>query len=253
MPRRYNVPYPGPPSWLDARAELPLKDSPTYPHRAAFVLASMTALMALGCSVRQAAEVTANAALEGGWGHNVYWNNAGGWKITRAYADGYRERTGGCPLWWKSPGNVDSADSPWCFYRAFPSLEAFLAEWLAHFVPRADHDAPYPGYKTAGAQFWANDPRWFGSLICVGYKGGPSKLRMLALRAVGADDVRHPSVRDHRVMVDDVLDIWAQSHLGIDADGAWGPKSRETCAAWQMQHGLPVTGELDDATLASLV
>lgn len=45
---------------------------------------------------------------------------------------------------------------------------------------------------------------------------------------------------------------WAQSRLGLTADGAWGPRSRAACAAWQSAHGLPATGELTADTLAAL-
>ena len=37
-----------------------------------------------------------------------------------------------------------------------------------------------------------------------------------------------------------------------ELDGAWGSKSRQAMAGFQQAHGLAVTGELDDATLAEL-
>lgn len=254
MPRKSTAAYQGPPSWLDASAERSVERSPTrYATRAEFIAAAMRALLALGLSVTQAANVTANAINESGWGRSVVWGNAGGWKITRGYVAAWRARHGGaCPPWWKARGNVDSADSDWCFYRCFEGLDAFLREWCEHFIPRPGEAAPYPGYRTAGARFWAGDARWFGELILVGYKGAPSQIRMRALRVLGADDARHPSVRDHRSIVRSVLTIWAQLRLGLDPDGAWGPKSRAACSAWQRAHGLAVTGEPDDATIAAL-
>ena len=45
---------------------------------------------------------------------------------------------------------------------------------------------------------------------------------------------------------------WGQARLGLVADGAWGPRSRAACAAWQSAHGLPTSGSLDDATLYAL-
>ncbi len=45
---------------------------------------------------------------------------------------------------------------------------------------------------------------------------------------------------------------WGQARLGLVADGAWGPRSRAACAAWQSAHGLPASGSLDDATLYAL-
>lgn len=252
MPRKSTAPYLGPPSWLDAAAELPLTRSPTFT-KPEFIRACMTALLAHDLSPAQAADVAANAMGEAAWGRACWWGNAGGWKITKAYADAFKAMHGRAPSWWKARGNVDSADSAWCFYRAFDSVEAFLAEWLRHFVPKPDVAAPpYPGYRTAGQRFWQGDARWFGDLILVGYKGAPSKLRMRALRAVGADDARHPSVAAHRSIAREVLEVWAQILMGLDPDGAWGPKSREACKRWQTARGLPATGELDAATVATL-
>ena len=254
MPVKSTAPYQGPPSWLDPAAEQPLTLSPRYPHKPAFIDACMRALLGAGCTPQQAAEVTANACGEAAWGAACWWGNAGGWKITRAYADAFRARHGRSASWWKARGNVQSADAAWCFYRVFGSLAEFLFAWVDHFVPRPEVPAPpYPGYRAAGAAFWRGDPRWFGELILAGYKGRPSKLRMKALRLVRADDARHPSVAAHRSIAREVLEVWAQLCLGIDPDGAWGPKSRAAMARWQSTRGLPATGDLDAATVATLV
>lgn len=249
-PAKSTAPYAGPPAWLDAATELPLPRESGY-GRERFVVECMAALLARGCSPRQAAEVTANASGEASHGRAVWHGNAGGWKITKAYADGYRKAHGGaCPPWWKARGNVASADSAWCFYRAFPSLAVFLGEWLTHFVPKPDATPLYPAYKATGAAFWRGDDRWFGEMILVGYKGGPSKKRMQGLRADGKPDGDHPSVRDHRATVREVLEWWAQHVLGgLTVDGAWGPKSQARCREVQASNGLPPTGQLDAATL----
>lgn len=254
MPNKSRAPYRGPPRWLDPAQERSLRNNPTvYASRDLFIAACFDALLARGMTPRQCAEVTANAALEASWGRNCHHGNAGGWKITEAFVQSFKaSHNGVCPPWWKSPGNVDSADSAWCFYRCFDSLAEFLYEWCEHFIPKPGATAPYPGYKATGAEFWSGSARWFGSMITVGYKGKPSKLRMQALRLVGADDARHPSVRDHRSMAEDILDVWAQSRLGIDPDGAWGPKSRAACREFQLACDLHVTGERDDATLAAM-
>lgn len=252
MPRKFDEVYRGPPSWLDPDKELSLEKSPTYPTRAAFVIATMEHLLKAGLLPRQAAGVVANAANESGWGRHCFWGNSGGWKITQAYATEYKRRTGEAPFWWKARGNVDSADQPWCFYRAFDSLGAFLDEWCTHFVPRPEVAAPpYPGYKRCGQQFWNGGP-WFPELILVGYKGGPSKLKMKAARFAGLPDTTHPSVRDHEIMTKDCLEIYAQSRLGVEPDGAFGPKSVSALRAWQPLHGLRPTGELDAPTLRTL-
>lgn len=255
MPRKWSIPYDGPPSWLSPRAERSLEDAPHYPTRAAFIGASMAELLggSLGLSVVQAANVVGNALNESGNGKHVGWNNPGGWKITRAFVESWKAtHKDDDPPWWKAPGNVDSGDAPWCFYRAFESLGEFLAEWVCHFVPPPGGEAPYPGYRRAGERFWAGDERWFGDIILVGYKGKFSKLRMKALRMVGADDEKHPSVKAHRSLTRTALTVWAQLALDIDPDGAWGPKSRAACSLWQRSRGLPASGELDGVTLAAL-
>lgn len=251
MPRKSTAPYAGPPSWLDADAERPLAASERY-EKPEFIRRCMTAFIREGCSPLMAADAAANAMGEAAWGHACWHGNAGGWKITREYATAFKVLKGTSAPWWKARGNVDSGDAPWCFYRAFDSLDAFLVEWLAHYVPKPGANAPYPRYRKAGERFWAGDARWFGDLILAGYKGAPSKLRMVALRAVGANDARHPSVRAHASIADEVTEVWAQLVLGIDPDGAWGPKSRASLCAWQIAHGLPATGELYDATVDTL-
>ena len=255
MPRKWSIPYDGPPSWLSPRAERSLEDAPHYPTRAAFIGAAMGELLggSLGLSVVQAANVTANALNESGNGRACGWNNPFGWKITRAYVESFKAtHKDSDPPWWKAPGNIDSGDGAWCFYRSFESLGESLFEWVAHFVPPPGGEAPYPAYRRTGERFWAGDERWFGDLILVGYKGAISKLRMQALRSVGASDEEHPSVRAHRSLTRTALTVWAQLALDVDPDGAWGPKSSAACALWQRSRGLPASGDLDGVTLAAL-
>jgi hypothetical protein len=251
-PRKSTTPYAGPPAWLDAAHELPLPKRSGY-DAPRFVAECMAAFLALGLSPRRAADASANAMGEASWGASVWHGNAGGWKITQAHSRAWRAQHGpDGPPWWKARGNVDSEDSAWCFYRAFPSLADFLREWLEHFVPRPEAPAPYPAYRAAGAAFWADDAAWFGHMILAGYKGRPSRDRMRALRAAGKPDTDHPSVAAHRQIAGRVLRMWAQGRLGVDVDGRWGPQSRAECRAVQRGAGLPETGELDDATLAAL-
>ena len=47
--------------------------------------------------------------------------------------------------------------------------------------------------------------------------------------------------------------MWAQWCLGLDPDGAWGPKSVAAMRAWQTAKGLPVTGRVDAATIPTLL
>jgi len=44
----------------------------------------------------------------------------------------------------------------------------------------------------------------------------------------------------------------AQEYLGITVDGDWGPGSTRTLAGWQYQNGVPVSGELDEATITAM-
>lgn len=250
-PRKSTAPYQGPPSWLDPAAEVPLT-RPDFPDRNTFVASSMRELLARGLTVAQAAEVVANAAGESAWGSKSWNGNGGGWKITRGHADAFKRRTGRSAPWWKARGNVDSEDSPWCFYRVFPTPADFLIAWCEHFVPRPDADAPYPAYRAAGAAFWSGAP-WFGHLIAAGYKGAPSRRRLAELRRAGRPEREHPSIAAHESIARDVIERWAQHFLAIDVDGVWGPKSRAALAVWQRARGLPATGELDPATVATLV
>lgn len=251
MPRKSTAPFKGPPSWLDPAAEVPLT-RPDFPDRNTFVIACMSALLAQGLTVRQSAEVVANAAGESAWGSKSWNGNGGGWKITRAHADAFKRREGRSAPWWKARGNVDSEDSAWCFYRVFPTPGDFLREWCEHFVPKPDAAAPYPGYRAAGAAFWSGAP-WFGHLIAAGYKGAPSKRRLADLRRRGRPEAEHPSIAAHDSIARDVIERWAQHHLAISVDGVWGRESRAALAVWQRSRGLPATGELDAATVATLV
>lgn len=251
MPRKSTAPYKGPPSWLDPDAERSLVASAAYT-KPAFIRACMEGLLAVGCSPWQAAQVAANAMGEAAWGAKCYHANPYGWKITQAFADAHKARTEQPAAWWKARGNVDSADSAWCFYRAFDSLSGSLGEWVANFVPHPDRAAPMTRYVATGRAFWRNDPRWFEELIRAGYKGAPSKdlLRdIYANRKPGP----HPSVKAHEWIANEVLEVWAQWCLGIDPDGAWGPKSIAAMRAWQTAKGLPVTGKVDAATIPTLL
>lgn len=251
MPRKSTSPYQGPPSWLDPAAERPLVASPAYT-KPAFIRACMEGLLAVGCSPWQASQIAANAMGEAAWGAKCYHANPYGWKITQAFADAHKARTGQPAPWWKARGNVDSADSAWCFYRAFDSLSGSLGEWVKSFTPKPGESSPMPRYVATGAVFWRGDDAWFQELILAGYKGAPSKARLKELRAAGRGDL-HPSVKAHAWIANEVLEVWAQWCMGIDPDGAWGPKSSAAMRVWQAQRSLRVTGKVDAATIPTLL
>lgn len=252
MPRKSTGPYLGPPAWLSQSAEKSLELSYTYPTKAAFVGACMSSLLLTFDPIR-AAEIASNAVVETGWGRACYHNNAGGWKITSSYAKAYKKEHNVDPPWWKARGNVDSGDPDWCFYRTFPTLNDFFQEWVDRFIPRPRTVDSSHRYKTTGEVFWSQDPygnhHWFGELILAGYKGSVRTRELIALRAKGDPDRIHKSVSGHLYLVQEVLEIWAQLKLGLDPDGAWGPKSQAKCKSFQATKGLPPTGILDEATL----
>jgi len=250
--RKFDVPFTGPPAWLDAAAEVPMR-AEGFADRNDFCVRTMGWLLALGLTPRQSAELAANVATETAWGESWYCGNGGGWKITQAFARAHKERTGTGAPWWKAPGNVDSADSPWCFYRVFPDATTFLGAWCEHFVPRPEVVAPpYPAYQKAGAAFWRGDEEWFGELILAGYKGSPSRKRLRELRAEHRPDTAHPSVRDHASMSRDILTRWAQHALGVTVDGRWGLCSEKAAASVRKAAGLEAHGDLDDELCALL-
>lgn len=202
MVEKWHAPHEPVPAWLDASKEVPASTPGAPAPREPFVRASMAALLALGCTEAQAAQVVANAVNETGWGKHYGAFNLGGWKITPAYA---REHPGAA--WWRAPGNRSSGDPPWCYYRAFASLADFYSAWLTHFVPCPDVTPPYPGYARTGELFWTGGP-WFSELILVGYKGEVTRNKLLELRRAHRPDSEHPSVRDHESIVRSVLAMW---------------------------------------------
>ena len=235
MPRKSTAPYLGPPAWLDVAAERPIAVE-AFADRNAFCVATLRDLLSLGLTPAQAADVASNVAGETGWGRGWICGNGGGWKITKPFADAHKARTGTPAPWWKARGNVDSADSAWCFYRCFDSRAAFLRAWCEQFVPRP---GTRPGglYEATGQAFWSGGD-WFAEMILAGYKGAPSKKKIKELRAQGKGD-KHPSVKAHEWIVNEVMEVWAQWCLGIDPDGAWGPKSIAAMRAGRLKDIVP--------------
>lgn len=249
MPRKSTAPYLGPPTWLDVAAERPIAVE-AFPDKNAFCVATMRDLLSLGLTPAQSADVASNVAGETGWGRGWICGNGGGWKITKPFADAHKARTGTPAPWWKARGNVDSADSAWCFYRCFDSRADFLRAWCEQFVPKP---GTRPGglYEATGRAFWGGG-EWFPEMILAGYKGRPSKSKMRAIRARGAASTEHPSVAAHHSMARDILARWAQHLLGVTVDGKWGPRSTEALLSWQSARRIAATGVLDAVTLDAM-
>lgn len=253
---KWDLPKGPPPSWLDPADEI-IKDSPKLP-KDIFVVECMESLLRLGCDPKQAAGVTANAMNESAWGQSYRAFNLGGWKLFKPYALAYRKAHGKGPPWWRAPGNrapgatlanYRGGDPPWCFYRAFDSIESFLASWLKAFVPRPSPGAssregkgdPETGdYRLAGERFWLGRSNWFDAMVAAGYKGQRTEANP------------EGSIAEHKSLYKSAITRWGQSRLGVVVDGAWGPKSTARCTSFQLAKGLNPTGKLDDATLKAL-
>lgn len=218
---KWNEPKGAPPPWLDPAFELP-RDTVTKASKFAFVVQCVESCFAIGVYPLQAAGVCANAMNESARGQSYQHWNLGGWKITKLYADDYIVQHVWPAPWWRAPGNKvpgatltdpKGGDPPWCYYRAFESLQDYCAEWIRHFVPHPDWESPYPGYKRCGEAFWTGDP-WFPLLVARGYKGQNTR--------------QHPdgAIAEHVLLVREACTLWVQSRLVVSVDGVWGPKSQ---------------------------
>lgn len=114
---------------------------------------------------------------------------------------------------------------------------AHLSYQQAHHVPAASIVGE--NARTLRTAFWASPSRMDAD--------GSRAVTFLAAAARGEVS---------RSNADPLVRAWAQGRLGIDggsAWGTWGPKSRAAAEAYQRGAGLPVSGELDAATLSALV
>jgi hypothetical protein len=237
---KWNLPPEPVPSWLDKMSEVTY--NPPKLSKKDFILQSLKALIALGCSIEGAFGVLANSINETGWGQSYRAFNLGGWKM---YKPAARDAQGRPRRWWRAPGNkapgatpddLKGGDPPWCYYRAFDSLEEYYRAWLNVYVPKANPgDRPNGRYWRTGQQFWAGEP-WFDDLIAAGYKGENTQARP------------EHSLAEHASIVRTLTLYWAQYLLGVDPDGVWGPGSERACRAYQRGHALPETGYLDQPT-----
>lgn len=221
-----------PPFWLKPEMEVTERRPPL--ERGAFIVQCVEALLAMDLTVAQAISVVAFIISEIGWQLKFRAWNLGGVKITKRTAT---NPDGSPRQWWRALGHRKSGDPHTCFYRAYASLLAYLREWVNNYVPKAPNTGRY---GVTGARFRAGLD-WYPAIIDAGYKGPVTK------------EDPEKSLAGLRSLVNEVSEYWAQHLLGgLKVDGAWGPKSRERCKAWQAEHGLPVTGELDAATKALL-
>jgi peptidoglycan hydrolase-like protein with peptidoglycan-binding domain len=235
---KFTGPLKPPPSWLDPAARVTGPEPPKL-SRDAFPVMCVDTLLSLGCPIVGACEIAANAVTETGWGQEYRANNLGGWKCSRGAAERYKARTGQSMPWWTTHGNAGTGDSQTVFYRAFPSVRDFFAEWLLTFVPKPGTVGPTHLYKRTGEVFWSGGD-WFPELIRGGYKGRVTKANP------------DKSIAEHVSLTNSARTRWAQSRLGVTVDGKLGPKTRTALTAFQKAHGPPPFGEVDTPTIMAL-
>lgn len=258
MTVKWDLPPEPVPSWLDPALEITEATDTPKPPIGVFIPMLTDLCLTLGCDLPQATGVAANSLSEVGFRLKYRGDNLGGWKLNEDSAKGFFQRFGRKPRWWRSQGNKSSGDPPWCYYRAFDSVQQFLAEWLRKFVPnpatlpaapRRGPD-PYARYRECGRAFWAHEP-WFHLLIEGGYKGEVTKNRP------------QKSILAHQSLMCEVEEWWAQSRLrqtiksteereSFEVDGAWGKRSVALCLEFERIHHLPADGKLDPRTLATI-
>ena len=256
--------FPPLPSWLDASAEVKTVAPPWNKHE--FQVECINQLLKLTCNLEQAVGVTAHLMLESARGQAFRGFNLGGVKLWKSTAENFRSATGKNIPWWRDWGHIAQGDPEVCYYRAYPSFSSFLEEWLKSYVPKLtseptvkktdkkkglvkgcpllepEHSADY---RLSGAHFHRLNSRsfapWFKYLILAGYRGAKTKQNWRA------------AVAGHVALEKEAWLHWAQSRLGVNPDGIWGPKSKAACEQFQLSNGLAVTGIADKATLRKML
>jgi hypothetical protein len=231
---KFAGPLAPPPKWLDPSREAKGWVKPAIATEL-FEPYVVDKLLGHGLDIVQALDIGANVVSEIGWTEAFSYNNAGGVKATKPWAERYEARTGQKPRWWRTHGNVGTGDSRTVFYRAYDTLDDFLAEWLATFVPKPGTVTAKHRYCRTGEAFWSGRP-WFPLLVAAGYKGPVS--------AASPDG----SIAAHASIMRRLTIVWAQARLGVTVDAKWGPKSQAALTACV---GAPAL-LTDPATLAKL-
>lgn len=192
------------PAWLDPAREVDAsRDLPD--DLAAFVRAQARELAALGVTGDRAAELLAHCATECGRGRRAIGHNYGG---VKAKEREYREAAAkGAPLgWWRDLGHLDAGDDEVEYYRAFESDADFWRYFVKRFCGGPSLPPSSERYTAAGRAFWGPSPAgWFVELVRAGYRG---KVRAREI-AVLADPSAHPSVVEHRALVERVKGLLA--------------------------------------------
>jgi len=192
------------PDWLDPTREV-VDTGERDIEPDAFVRDALANLVGLGVPRERALEVVAHCAVESGFGRHAAGNNLGGVKLSQTDNRLERHRTGRGLPWWRRAGHVNSGDDAVCYYRAFADAAAFWAFWLARYVPRDASVAQRDRYVETGRRFW-NGGDWFVAMLAAGYRGPVRQREIIELLAHG-DPETHPSVAEHRAVVERVRDL----------------------------------------------
>ncbi len=191
------------PDWLDATMEV----TDTSEHDVepeVFVRDAMVHLAALGVPRERALEVVAHCAVECSFGRKAAGHNQGGVKLSQTDAREERRRTGHGLPWWRRAGHAEAGDDPVCYYRAFGDDRAFWTFWLARYVPKSAAVAERDRYIETGRRFWGGNGDWFVAMLVAGYRGPVRQRELAELLARGGDPEAHPSIAEHRAVVERV-------------------------------------------------
>ncbi len=192
--------WPRLPAWIDPALEIDARDD-LGDDPATFVRAALPHLAALGVPDARAVEVIAHCAAECGWGRRAIGNNRGGVKLKERDNAEALTKTGRGIAWWRDAGHAGSGDDAVEYYRGFDDARAFWAWWLKRYAPQAS--AAGDRYAETGRRFWGTGD-WFAAMLLAGYRGDVRQRELEALVRAGRDLAQHPSIAEHRRIVERV-------------------------------------------------
>jgi len=162
-------------------------------------------------------------------------------KVTRKVSDTFEIST---PMASKEPAQTPQQIEKQRFDQQWRQLQSFKAQQAA-----AQQQQQAAAQAQAAAQQAAQPP--LNIEIVHGKKESFKGLDANAINATPVNlpitgDVRGPSVLKAQVYLD-------RNHFSVGSiDGRWGRNSAVTVWWWQKAHGLPPTGDVDDATFRSI-
>ena len=229
------------PSWLDPSTQITEPEATRFTP-GEFATQTVNTILELDPTItaQGAFEIAAHFGGETGYGHSFRAYNLGGVLITRPYAAAYRNRTGRSAPWWRAPGHPANGDGEWLYLRAYPNLRAFVAEWLAKYLPRPGAVSEASRYARTGKLFWAHDPGWFRAMLEAGYRGQTT------------EEHKDRSVAVHRQITERLKVLYAQGVLRMRETGRWTQANADQMRLWQRAHGIPASGVVDPETIAAM-